>query len=276
VAEDIKACFVIAPIGAEGSEERERSDQVLQHIICPACEECGYQATRADRISEPGLITSQVIQRLIDDELVVADLTDHNANVFYELAIRHAVKKPVVQLIQSGQSIPFDVAGARTIHVDHHDLNSAAEAKKEIARQIRAVEDDPDKVDTPVSAAIQLQALRQSENPVAEIVDIVQDLRSEMLQELRSALTGIREGPEHPGVSPRLLRRLLTCSEPILRARYAVVHGEMDPARWRKLAEDFERFAHTLHRLCAESGVPPMILRDIFDVSAKAQSDERP
>lgn len=276
MAQDIKACFVIAPIGAEGSEERERSDQVLDHIIRPACEECGYEATRADRISEPGLITSQVIQRLIDDDLVVADLTDHNANVFYELAIRHAVKKPVVQLIQSGQSIPFDVAGARTIHVDHHDLDSAAEAQQEIVRQISAVEDDPDKVDTPVSAAIQLQALRQSENPVAEIVDIVQDLRSEMLQELRSGLSDIREGPDYPAVSPRLVHELVRSSEPLLRARYAVVHGEIDPARWRKLAGDFERFAHTLHRLCVESGVPPMIVRDIFDRSAKTQSDEHP
>jgi len=86
-----KSCFVIAPIGQEESETRNRSDLVLKHIIKPAAEECGYKAVRADEISEPGIITTQVIQRLIDDDLVIADLTERNPNVFYELAIRHAI-----------------------------------------------------------------------------------------------------------------------------------------------------------------------------------------
>jgi len=77
-----KKCFVIAPLGSDGSEVRKRSDQVLKHIIKPAASECGYEATRADEISEPGIITSQVIQRIVDDHLVIADLTDRNPNVF--------------------------------------------------------------------------------------------------------------------------------------------------------------------------------------------------
>jgi hypothetical protein len=77
------------------------------HIIHPVAKECGYLAIRADEISEPGIITSQVIQHLLDDHLVIADLTGHNANVFYELAIRHAIRKPVLQLIQKGEQIPL-------------------------------------------------------------------------------------------------------------------------------------------------------------------------
>lgn len=69
-------CFVIAPIGEEGSEVRRRSDQVLTHIIKPVGKECGYDAVRADEISEPGIITPQVIQHLIEDDLVIADLTE--------------------------------------------------------------------------------------------------------------------------------------------------------------------------------------------------------
>jgi hypothetical protein len=57
-------CFVISPIGEEGTEIRRRADQVLKHIITPAAEECGYETIRADKISEPGMITSQVIQHL--------------------------------------------------------------------------------------------------------------------------------------------------------------------------------------------------------------------
>src|SRR5262245_11520148 len=101
-----KSCFVIAPIGKENSPERRRSDQVFKHIISPAAAACGYEAIRADNLSKPGLITSQIIEHLVTDQLVVADLTGHNPNVFYELAIRHVVKKPVVQIIQITESIP--------------------------------------------------------------------------------------------------------------------------------------------------------------------------
>ena len=141
-----KDCFVIAPIGEPESDIRKRSDQILKHVISPALKECGYKATRADQISEPGMITSQVIQHIVDDPLVVADLTDRNPNVFYELAIRHAIRKPLVQLIKKGEQIPFDVAGTRTIHVDHHDLDSVEGAKKEIIAQVRSLEKDPSRL----------------------------------------------------------------------------------------------------------------------------------
>lgn len=81
-----KICFVIAPIGEEGSDIRRRSDQVFKHIIAPAAKDCGYETIRADKISEPGIITSQVILHLVEDALVIADLTGRNPNVFYELA----------------------------------------------------------------------------------------------------------------------------------------------------------------------------------------------
>lgn len=185
-ASESKQCFVIAPIGTEGSETRTRSDQVLKHIVAPAARECGYEAIRADQISEPGLITSQVIQHIVDDPLVIADLTGWNPNVFYELALRHALKRPVVQIIHATESIPFDVAASRTIQVDHHDLDSAARARDQIIKQIRAVEANPVDVDTPISVAIELQSLRQSDNPIeksnAEIITMLQDVRSTIIE----------------------------------------------------------------------------------------------
>src|SRR4030088_3189951 len=99
-------CLVLAPIGKEGSDLRTRSDKVLKHIIGPVAEECGYEAVRADKISEPGMITTQVINHILNDPMVVGDLTGHNANVFYELAVRHAIRKPYVQIIQKGETIP--------------------------------------------------------------------------------------------------------------------------------------------------------------------------
>ena len=132
-------CFTIAPIGAPGSDTRKRSDQVLQYVFEEALGE-RYHVTRADKISEPGIITSQIIRALQDSELVLADLTEHNANVFYELAVRHAVNKPVIHVIDSRWKIPFDVAPVRTIIFDHTDLGSVAEAKKQLKKLAAEIE----------------------------------------------------------------------------------------------------------------------------------------
>jgi hypothetical protein len=185
-----KICFVIAPIGDVGSETRIRSDQVLKHIIAPAVTECGYEPLRADQIPRPGIITSQVIQHILEDPLVIADLTGPNANVFYELAIRHAVRKPVVQIIDAAESIPFDVAGNRTISFNYQDLDSAELAEKDIVRQIKAVEKNPNEVDTPLTLAIELLSLRRSDNPLeksaADIMAMLQDLKTGMNEVLRN------------------------------------------------------------------------------------------
>ncbi|MCK5564329.1 MAG: hypothetical protein KAJ07_03710 [Planctomycetes bacterium] len=177
-----KICFVISPIGDEESDIRKRSDQILKHVIEPPTNECGYEAIRADKIDKPGMITSQVIQHIVDDPLVIADLTGSNPNVFYELAIRHAIRKPFIQIIKKGERIPFDVAGARTINVDHHDLDSVGEAKKEIVSQIKSLEQDANDIETPISVSLDLQILRQSSDPehrsLADIMSALTELPS--------------------------------------------------------------------------------------------------
>ncbi|MDE2759644.1 MAG: hypothetical protein OXH90_05010 [Paracoccaceae bacterium] len=178
---ELKQCFVIAPIGEHDSKTRIRSDKVLRHIIKPAVKERGYEAVRADEIDQPGIITSQVIQHVIDDPLVIADLTERNPNVFYELAIRHAACKPFVQLMNKGEQIPFDVAGTRTIFFDLSDPDSVADAKIKIVDQISELEKNPSDIETPISVSRDLQILRQSDKP-----------EDRSLAELVAALTTIR------------------------------------------------------------------------------------
>lgn len=178
-----KKCFVIAPIGEADTETRKRSDQVLKHIIKPAVESCGYDAVRADHLDKPGIITSQVIQCVVEYPLVIADLSEMNPNVFYELAIRHAIRKPLVQIIRKGDRIPFDIAGTRTIEVDHHDLDSVELAKTNISDQIKSVENQTI-IDTPISVSLDLQILRQSDNPeersLADIMAVLSDIKNNL------------------------------------------------------------------------------------------------
>lgn len=186
MAKEPKTCFVIAPIGHEGSETRERSDKILKHVVKPVAENLGYVAVRADEIDEPGIITAQVIQHVVDDPMVVADLTGWNPNVFYELALRHTLKMPAVHIIEAGEKIPFDVAGSRTIQVDHRNLDSVEACKDQLSNQIKSVQRDASLVDNPISVSVELQELRQSGNPLekstAEIISMLQEVRSLVIQ----------------------------------------------------------------------------------------------
>ena len=201
-------CFVIAPIGEPESETRKRSDQVLSHLIRPALDQCGYSCLRADQIAEVGMITSQVIHHVVHDALVVADLSERNPNVFYELAIRHAIQRPFVQIAAKGERIPFDVTGVRTLFVDHHDLDSVAQARTDLVRQVQSLETDS-RIETPISVAEDLQALRQSSDPskrsLADVIVALEALRDHICRLQRQL-----EDPERilpPGYFQHLLRQ---------------------------------------------------------------------
>ena len=193
-------CFVIAPIGAEASETRKRSDQVLKHLLEPIGTSCNYEVLRADRISKSGFITSQVIQHLTDDPLVIADLTDHNANVFYELAIRHTVRKPYIQIIHKLQTIPFDVTGVRTIHFDHQDLDSVEQFKKDLTEAIRAVEGKTD-IENPFSVAVDVAQLRSSTNPEKKALADLSYGLSEVRGILNTLVSVLRPSTEYPNLA---------------------------------------------------------------------------
>jgi len=160
-----KICFVIVPIGDEGSAARKRSDRVFTYVIEPAAKRCGYQAVRADKILKPGIITDQVIQQVINAPMVVADLSGHNANAFYELAVRHMVKHPLVQMITKGEAIPFDIAATRVLFYDEPELETVQKTKADLVEHIRSAESGADNVDNPISVSVDRQALRESGDP---------------------------------------------------------------------------------------------------------------
>lgn len=148
-------CFYIAPIGDDGSEARKHSDLFLGSIIEPALETFRLKVIRADAIDKPGIITRQIIDYIMRSRLVIADLSFHNPNVFYELALRHAVKLPIVQLIRASDRIPFDVSQMRTIQIDTTDIYSLVPRiesyRAEIANQVRRSLEADHIVDTPIS-----------------------------------------------------------------------------------------------------------------------------
>ncbi len=114
-------CFIIGPIGSRlasagtaAREQYEEAIQVVEEVILPACKAVGLAAVRADGLARAGEITEQIFRRLRDDDVVIADLTSANANVMYELGLRHTRNALTVQVGEYGR-LPFDVNVIRTV-----------------------------------------------------------------------------------------------------------------------------------------------------------------
>jgi hypothetical protein len=148
-------CFYITPIGDDNSEYRKHSDLFLETIIGPAIQQFGLKVVRADQIDKPGTITNQIIEYIFKSKLVIADLSFHNPNVFYELALRHVCRLPTVQIIRKSDRIPFDVSQSRTITIDTTDIYTLVPKiethKAEIASQVRQALMNVEAIDNPLT-----------------------------------------------------------------------------------------------------------------------------
>ncbi|WIW50924.1 hypothetical protein LRP31_17630 [Mesorhizobium mediterraneum] len=148
-------CFYITPIGSPESEQRKHSDLFLGSFVEPALASFGMSVVRADGIDKPGVITKQIIEYIVKSRLVIVDLSYHNPNVFYELAIRHMMRLPIVQIVRKSDPIPFDINQMRTIVIDTTDIFTLipkiASYQSEISSQVRRALENADEVETPIS-----------------------------------------------------------------------------------------------------------------------------
>ena len=123
-------CFVLMPFGQKPSSIGSiiDFDSVYDGLIFPAIRDAGLEPLRADEEMTGGIIHKPMFERLILCEYAVADLTTANANVFYELGVRHAVRpwSTVLLFAKDSGQLPFDVAPLRSMP---YQLNTEGETK---------------------------------------------------------------------------------------------------------------------------------------------------
>lgn len=272
-------CFFITPIGKEGSEERKRSDGVLEFIVSRAAQELSLTAVRADQIAEPGQITLQVIEHVLGARAAVADLTGLNANVFYELAVRHTARLPTVLIAEKGCTLPFDIAQMRTIFFDHTDLASADQCRRDITAHLReALENGA--VDSPIATTVDVRTMQSGsavERNVAELVTSVE----EMAKAQRTMLKYLRQSPPispRRDLHPQAIRDLLRGYESLVAAANGRESADVDEAIAR--SESAYRFLSRRldHGNARRIGEPHRDFADPleFDTSSSRQDEAEP
>jgi hypothetical protein len=97
-----------------------------------------FDPYRADEMSGPGMILSDIITGIQDAAVVIAEITPVNANVFYELGYAHATGKPTILLAEKGMSLPFDVSGFRCIFYDD-SIGGKRRVEAELRRHLEAI-----------------------------------------------------------------------------------------------------------------------------------------
>lgn len=107
-------CFVLMPFA-----EMRDLQPVYRNHIKPVIEKCGLRCERADDIYDISGVMQSVWEGINRARLILADLTERNANVFYELGIAHTLGKPVIMLTQHIDYVPFDLRHLRCIVYDY-------------------------------------------------------------------------------------------------------------------------------------------------------------
>lgn len=137
-------------------------DAVYEQLIEPAIWEAGLEPIRADEEMAGGIIHKPMFERLVLCDFAVADLTIANANVFYELGIRHAIKAYATVLLfyNEGTRVPFDVSLLRGLPYKLSPQGLPADIEKDkqalvsrLQHAIKAVSGPPD-TDTPFSSSL--------------------------------------------------------------------------------------------------------------------------
>jgi hypothetical protein len=116
--EQAKTCFVVMPISDNESYPQGHFKRVYDFIIKPACLKAGFEPIRADDVKQTNFIVIDILQKIIQSEIVICDLSSKNPNVMYELGIRQAFDLPVLLIKDQKTDRIFDISVLRDVVYD--------------------------------------------------------------------------------------------------------------------------------------------------------------
>ncbi|RUR96431.1 hypothetical protein [Pectobacterium polaris] len=110
-----KTCFIIMPIAEHPDYAPGHFQRVYEYLIKPACIDAGLTPYRADDNKASDMIMLDILQKIVECDMAICDISSRNANVFFELGLRQAFNKKTILITDGRQSAPFDISGLRHI-----------------------------------------------------------------------------------------------------------------------------------------------------------------
>jgi len=113
-------------------------DEVYADVIKDKCKEFGLETVRADEIYGPGFIVHDIVEQILRSQVVIAEITPENPNVYFEVGYALALNKPIVLLARQGTKLPFDVAGLRVLFYED-SIGGKARLQRGLHRHLQAI-----------------------------------------------------------------------------------------------------------------------------------------
>ena len=210
-----KICFIVTAIGESGTETRDRADEVFSYLIAPVCEELGYKPVRVDQVDAVDNINETIINYLKTAPMVVADMTGHNPNAFYELGFRQALELPLVPIIQAGNRLPFDVISQRTVFYNL-SVGKIEQSKRDLKAKMKSfenfempenraersltLEDLNDNLTQKLNKILDLLKKQQSRSPIVNTLDfkLSQNDYPSIIQQIQDKTNQFQRNPLFP------------------------------------------------------------------------------
>jgi len=158
-----KHCFVIMPISDVQGYETGHFGRVYEYIIKPAVLESGYHPIRSDDTTKTDYIAVDIIQKIVNSEFLICDLSAKNSNVMYELGIAHAFNKKVVLIKDNATDKVFDVQGLR--HYEYDKSLRVDTVDNDISRITQFILEICNAEDNSLNSIIKLAGLKTAEPP---------------------------------------------------------------------------------------------------------------
>lgn len=196
-------CFVIMPFGNPKleKEKTDKFERIYSHWIKPTIESIRINAKadnfischRADKENRPGEIITHIIENLATSDIVIADLTGRNPNVFYELGVRHAIRNTTILISEDIEDIPFDLRGLRTIHYRYH-IEGIWDFQQALKDTVLKIISEPEQIDNPVRSFLYKREMEKLLlTPTPPGFDVLKNFMSEMEHIKRELVDQVKE-----------------------------------------------------------------------------------
>ena len=173
-------CFILLSRLGMGGEHSTLEDDKFLHVLKKILDEQKYHLSVSYDQYATSYISEKTIKKVMNSDLLIVDISDHNPGVFYCLGIRNTIKKPFIIIKSIGQPTPFDINKSQVISVDLTDSQNWNNVKERLREQIIVTQTKPSEPAPTKSKVKIIEKPRAPDNNFNQLLDSINELKNEI------------------------------------------------------------------------------------------------